>query len=483
MVEERKVRLHNYIAYGMGDFLGGGSFVLIGVMFLFFMTEVVGMLPTYAGLLVLLGKLWDAALDPIMGFISDRTRSRFGRRKVFFLIGILPVFLSFAALWFPVNYGSQTAMFFWYLFLFLLFSTSYTIMMVPYIALNAEMSLDYRVRARLSGFKQLGSGFSSAVCLIAAQPIVSLFPEEQVHMGYMLMGILYGLFFSLPWIAVFFGTWELPRHLSEVQHQTMGETMRKFLSVFKNKSFRLHIGMFVFGFAGLDFVMALFLYYVTYYLREPDLFPFLMVAYFTSQVVFLIIFIKLANVYGKAKAYMGGAAFLMTGLLVVYSVSPVSPSLSVLIPGVMLMGGGIVGTTTIPWVMLPSVTDVDELITGEKRAGIYSGMMTLIRKIVSAAVIFVIGVLLDLIGFSSTIGVQAPETVNYLRIIFVLGPFIAALCGMMFSFQFKITPHTHKILRDEIQRLETGGRKEDCTPEARRVCETLSGLDYHNLYP
>lgn len=481
-MEERIPKLRNYISYGVGDFLGGGSFILIGTLFLFFMTEVVGMNPFLAGLLVFVGKLWDAVSDPLMGYLTDRTRSRFGRRRIYFLAGMLPVFIFFSALWVPVSIENQMGMFFWYMLLFILFSTSYTILQVPYIALNADISLDYKIRARFSGFKQVSSGFSGALCLVASRPIVNLFPEDQVHIGYMVMGIVYGLFFALPFLAVFFGTWELPRKLDEVESQSIGRIFKDFFSVFQNRSFRVHISMFVFAFAGYDLVMALFLYYLTYSLRQPGLFTFLMIFFASSQAVALPCFIKIGNTYGKARAFLAGTVLWLTGLIVIFLLTSDFYSLPVLIAGTILLGMGICGTTTMPWVMLPSITDVDELITTRKRAGTYSGMMTLFRKTVSAIVLLSVGSVLNLIGFIPAAASQAPETVSYLRLLFFFGPFTAVLVGLMMSFKFKITPYTHKILRTEIGRLEEGGSKETCDEETRRVCEQLSGVEYMNLY-
>lgn len=470
------------MAYGMGDFLGGGSFILIGTMYLYFMTEVMGMPPVYAGLLVFLGKLWGAVADPLMGYISDRTRSRFGRRRIFFLYGMLPVLIFFTLLWVPVPFASKGALFCWYLVLFLFFSTTYTMVMVPFVALNAEISLDYKIRARFTGFKQVSSGLSGAACLIASQPIINLFPPEQIRTGYALMGLIYGLFFSLPWLAVFFGTWELPRKLEEVSRESFGQVLSNFYSVFRNRSFRIHIGTFIFSFAGMDFVMALFLYYLTYYLGRAELFSFLMIFFVAAQGVSLPGYIKIGNVYGKGKALFAGTVIWLIGLLVVLAVSPPDPPLTLLIIGTILLGSGVCGATTMPWVMLPSIADVDELMTARKRAGTYAGMMTLFRKTVSASVIFAVGVVLNAIGFVPGAGSQAPQTVAYLRLLFFAAPFVAVAGAMFMSLKFKITPHTHRLLRNEIQRLEDGGDRESCDAETRRICELVSGVSYRDLY-
>ncbi len=477
---ERKPKMRNYISYGVGDFLGGGSLIVIGTFFLFFMTTVVGMNPLYAGLIIFIGKIWDGFSDPIMGYISDRTRSRFGRRRLYFLIGFIPVGFFFALIWFPINIDSQLFLFLWYLFVFIGFSTFYTVLMVPYTALNAELSLNLRTRSVFSGFKQFSSGFSAAICSVGAQPILDSFPDDQ-KMGYMIMGIAYALLFSLPWIAVYFGTWELPRKMEEVQRQTLKEILLNFISVFKNKSFRTHLGMYVFGFAGMDTVMALLLFLLTFYLGMEHMFMYVMITNVAAQAISMPIYIKIGNLFGQGKAYLIGAIIWLTGLAVAFTFTPES-SFTYIAFGIALIGSGMCGVTVMPWVILPNVTDVDELITTHKRAGTYSGMMTLLRKVVNAIVILTLGAMLNLIGFNEGLAVQSPDTITGLRYLFLLVPFFAVLTGFLFSLSFKITPTNHQLMMKEIQRLESGGNMNEVDEETCTICEELTGMKYEDLY-
>ena len=98
MGDQRRVRVRNLIAYGVGDLFGGGSFLVIGMLFLFYLTEVAGLSPLAAALVFAIGKGWDAVSDPLMGLISDRTKSRLGRRRVYFLAGMPLIIVSFALL-------------------------------------------------------------------------------------------------------------------------------------------------------------------------------------------------------------------------------------------------------------------------------------------------------------------------------------------------------------------------------------------------
>ncbi len=478
---ERKPKIHNFLAYGMGDFLGGGSFALIGLLFMYYMTEIVGLAPFYAGLLIFLGRGWTAFIDPLIGYISDNTRSRFGRRRIFFLIAFVPTGIFFALLWNSVNMESMFFTFLWYLFLFSGFSAFFSVLMVPYLALNAEISYDPKTRSVFTAFKQFCSGFSIAICTIGAKPFVDSFPEEQRHTGYMLMGIIFAIFFALPWLAVYWGTWELPGKVEPVKKQSVLEIFRGFMTVFRNKSFRILLAMFVFGLAGVDMLMALILYYLTSYMGMEHILMFLMIVIIASQALSMPGFIKIGNNYGQGKAYLVGAVLWLAGMLVAFTFNPDS-SYAYLAFGCVLMGSGMCGVTVMPWVILPNVTDVDELITAKKRAGTYSGMISLIRKASNALVMLAVGGALTLIGYVPEAAYQRPETITGLRYLFFAGPFVVVLLGLILSLRFKITPYTHKVLMNEIQRLENGSPREEVDEETKRICETLSGLKYQNLY-
>jgi oligogalacturonide transporter len=141
--------------------------MIVGLLFMFFLTEVVGLSPALAGLVFGIGKVWDAITDPLMGYISDRTKSRFGRRRIYFLVGIVPIAISFIIMWIPIHTNSQIGLFLYYSFAYIVFATVITMVMIPYSALAAELSADYKVRNRLSGarlFFQVFRRFSQRRC-------------------------------------------------------------------------------------------------------------------------------------------------------------------------------------------------------------------------------------------------------------------------------------------------------------------------------
>lgn len=141
------------IAYGMADIYGGGAFVIIGTFFTVFMTKSQGMSPILAGTIPLVGKIWDAVTDPIMGNITDRTKSRYGAKRFYLLIGSVASALTFFGMWTTVNFSSPMAQYWYYILMYCLFSTGFTIVMVPYNALLPDMISDYTMRSKFSGVR------------------------------------------------------------------------------------------------------------------------------------------------------------------------------------------------------------------------------------------------------------------------------------------------------------------------------------------
>ncbi|HMB21121.1 MAG TPA: MFS transporter [Spirochaetota bacterium] len=492
MKEQRKVTFANLISYGVGDIYGGGSFIIISLLFMYFLTDTVGLPGALAGLVMVPGKVWDAISDPLMGYISDNLKTRFGRRRIFFLIGILPVALSFALMWVTIRMDSSFLTFLYYALIFIFFRTSFTMVMVPYSALNAEMTLDYKVRMRLSGARMIFSQLSALICAVVPKLIIDNFYKDNMEEGYMVMAAIFGVFFALPWILVYLGTWEIA-----AARKKEGASFSNFFSSFKtlfiNRSFKVHMGMYILSYAAMDILMAVLIYFLTHYVGKPGLFTQCVGAILLTQVLMLPVYVYIGNLKGKGFAYRLGLSIWGSAMILTLFITPQSPPMTIILISI-LIGSGLSAGTMIPWAILPSVTDVDEMITAEQRAGSYAGAMTFIRKIVNALTIMIFGFLLDIIGYNRPImetvngvskmvdQVQTESTLFWLKMIFFLAPFILVVAGILIAFKFKITPRTHGILIDELNRLKEGGSKSDVTPETRQVCEELTGLKYEKLY-
>ena len=472
----RVVKRRNILLYGLGDIYGGGAFIVIGTLFMFYMTEVIGLSPILAGLVFSLGKIWDAISDPLMGYLSDRTKSRFGRRRLYFLIGILPIALSFILLWIPVRLESQAALFAYYSFAYVVFATVITMVMIPYSALGAEMSGDYKVRNSLSGARLAFSGFSSLVAATVPKMLIDM-AAGGPKSGYLIMSVVFGVFFALPWIFVYFGTWESVAGVIDRKENFF----REFLTIFRNRSFRIHILMYVFAYSAMDVLMALFTYYLTYSLQKPGLYSIAMGTLMVVQLATIPVFIAIANRAGKRTAYIAGLSVWVVGMLGTMLLGPASSTL--LIAGVCaVIGFGTSAAALIPYTILPNVIDVDELMTGEQRSGIYSGAMTFTRKMVQGAIAMpLVGLLLDGIDFVPN-ATQSPDVIAKFFVFFIGGPFLFILAGIVAATRFRLGPKESRVLSAELERLRAGGAMEEATPETVAVCEAVSGKPYKDCW-
>jgi len=472
---ERPVRMRNVVGYGIGDIYGGGAFLIVGMLFMFFLTEVVGLRPALAGLMFGAGKIWDGISDPLMGYISDRTKSRHGRRRVYFLWGIVPIAITFALLWIPIRTGSQAILFIYYLLAYILLDAALTMVMTPYSALPAEMSSDFKTRNRLSTSRLIFSGVSSLVAAVIPKMIIEAFPDDPGR-GHLVMGIVFGIFFALPWLIVYLSTWENPAHKVE-EEENSDNIFKDFATIFKNRSFRIHFSMYVFAYTAMDVLMALFTYYLTYYMGRAGLYSVAMGSLMIAQLAVMPLYTMVANKWSKSLAYTIGLVIWAVGMVMTALLAPSSPTLVIALVCAFI-GMGTSAGVLIPYMILPFVIDVDELITGRQRSGVYAGAMTLMRKLVQGALALpAIGFMLQGIGFIPN-SAQSSETLTKFFAFFIGVPAVLILLGILSATRFRINPKTHAILEAELIRLRAGGDPKAVTPETKKVCELLSGQDY-----
>ena len=477
-----QLKRKNYIAYGLGDLYGGGSFFLISTFSMYFLVSVVGMNPLLAGLIPGLGKIWDSISDPLMGYITDNNRSRFGRRRIFFLIGIIPIMVTFTLIWVPVPFKKQLSLFIYYFLAYLMFYSCSTMVLVPYSALSAEMTHDFKMRNKLIGTRMVFSMTATLIGGVAAQPLINSFADPGT--GHLIMGLLFSIIFAVPYIFVFTGTWELP--IEDKSGAERKSIFRNFSSIYRNRTFRIHIAMYICSYAAMDVLMAWFKFYVIDYLKKPGVVTIGLGAILITQIIVLPVYVRLSNRRGHAFAYRSGLIVWAAAMTAMAFHNPDS-SMIFIVLNCVLVGAGMSAGVIIPFQLLPFDADVDELITTEKRAGTYAGAMTLIRKLIQGALVLpLLGLLLSVIGYQTATGgetvIQTAATLMKLRIIFAGTPILLAVAGIFVSFRFPVTPSSHKILIAEIERLKNGGRKSEADPEVKSVCEKMTGLEYEKLY-
>lgn len=479
-MSKKEIKLRNMIAYGAGDIYGGGAFIIIGTYFMLFLTTNVGINPALAGLIVSLGKIWDAVTDPMMGILSDKTRSRFGRRRVYFLLGILPITLSFILLWLNPHFANESGRFLYYLLAYMFFNTVFTMVMVPYNTLPAEMVSDYKSRSKMMGIRMLFSQGGTLVSAVVPGIIFSMVGRNDL--GYFYFALIIGIFYAMPWLFTYMGTWE--REVTEeeraLQAKTLKEVFKEFFSTFRNKSFRSHIGMYLSAYASMDIFMALLMYYLLYHLKYSGSESLVLGTVLIVQIIGVVIVSRSCMKLGNARVFRRHLGICMTGL-VLLSLLPVHvPFWGILAAGA-VFALGMAGGVFVPYNNLAFVIDADTIINGRRREGIYSGMTTFIRKIAQALALQIVGIGLSMAGFIEGGVEQSAQTVNGIRIMFTFLPLALMLIGIILSRSFRIDPENHKLMLKEIEARERG---ENCSDDAEVVetCELVTGCTYETLW-
>ncbi|HQO70476.1 MAG TPA: MFS transporter, partial [Clostridia bacterium] len=210
---KEKVSKGEIFAFASGDFFGGGSQLIISFYYLIFLTDIVKIRPALAGFIILFSKIWDAISDPLMGLITDNTKSRWGRRKPYFLVGFFGILAAYFLLWLPISNDSEIVKFLYMLFAYTLYSTVSTIVMVPYSAMSSEISADYKERNTINGTRLVFSQVSSLICAVLPMEIVKMFSD--VRTGYIAMAVAFGCFFAIPFLLMFLFTKERVVDVSE----------------------------------------------------------------------------------------------------------------------------------------------------------------------------------------------------------------------------------------------------------------------------
>ena len=462
------------MGYGLGDIYGGGSGVVISFYYLIFLTDVVRISPALAGTVILISKVYDSITDPFEGVLSDRTRTVLGRRRPYLLLGIPLVFLSFFALFFPVNHPSETARFVFVIASYLFFSTVVSIVMLNYNALQAELTLDYNERTALSSIRIFFSTVSSIVAALVPLEIVNALPD--VRQGYIVMGLCFGAFFALPFIA----TVATARERKEFQKPPQKFNWRiAFIEPFRMRTFVYALLMYLFAFVAIDAVSSIVVYYVKYYLQRGSEANYVNGALLIFQVLSLPFYVWLSKRTSKRVGFLVGAALWAASMLLSFVIGPQSPFYAMYLFGA-VVGLGTGGVVVMIYAIFPDIPDVDELETGERREAIYSALVTLFRKFSSAIAIFLISNALGWAGYvrpvqqvveGATKLIDQPQSPGFLlvlRLIFALLPVLLLAGSLFFAWRYPLSPGRHARL-NEVLAVQRSGQVLNAAQETERA--------------
>ena len=481
MNKKRENSFLSRCAYGVADIYGGGAFVIIGTFFTVFLTKALGMPPALAGTIPLIGKVWDAVTDPVMGNIADRTHSRFGAKRFYILIGAFVSAVTFILMWVPLPQASVGLKYIFYVLMYMLFSTGFTIVMVPYNALLPDMVDDYTQRGRYTGVRMAFSAFGNIIAGLGSTLIIT---DNTDSSRYLLAALIFGALFCIAILLTFFGTWEKEKPVIKI---SMRESFVQSFTVYKSRCFRLFILIFIFGQAATDFVTGLAVYYIDDVLNAygGGRFTYLMGVILISQFIGMLIFNPVMAKTDKKMPILIGFPVRIAATLAMLAFSHEGAPFAVILGLTFIIGLGMAGSSVTIYAILADMADVDELITSLNRPGTCSGMATFIRKICAGLSVSIIGLMLAMVGYDETIAAagarQAAATQAGIAYIYIFVPVALCLITIFVTARFPLDKKAFAVIRREIARRK-GEDASAPTAEEIAICEKVTGYRFNQLW-
>lgn len=404
-----KLKKREKIAYGLGDLGNNVAYGAMGFYLVFFLTDVAGLSPVWAGYIFMIIRMWNAIFDLIIGVVSDRTKTRYGRRRPYLLFGAIPLSISFALLW-QLLFKDANQMILYYTIAGIFFSTMYSLVAIPYNSLLPEMSQDYDERTSISGYKMALSFVGSLLSAMGVTLIVdTIYPGKSMYkVSYPVMGFVLGVIIAVTVLLAFLGTKErlIPKWTDEKK-----SLWKEFLSLFQLKEYKLVLGIFIGNMVGFDVIMALYIFFMKYALKVSTDISFVFMAIpLVIAVVVTPLWVNLSNKIGKQKTYIISVIYFLIPLFSCIFLP--ERNLIPIIIVVILIGAGISASQVLTFSILPDVVEVDELENGVRREGIIYGSAMFFYKISSAVIVASVIAFMGVFGYVESSGdsiIQQPS--------------------------------------------------------------------------
>ena len=429
------------LVYGTGDWSEASYGTLRQIFYAIFLTDVVGLDPRLASVAALVGIIWDAVNDPLVGILTDRMRSRWGRRRPFLLFFSIPFGMSFLLLWWAPPWHNQIALAAWVTLAFMISDTLETLCGVPFSSLLPELTSDYDERTTMTSFRIFFNLLASLVTAVAAPAIINaaLASGLTQQQGYLIVAGIFGGLAAIPFLLIFAVVRERFGNTDRAQETiTFRETIR---TAWANIPFRFATLIYMLNWITFDLVALILPFYLIYWIARGNILAsvtLLGVSLPLESAVFALLLVTatavlpfwlwLAHRLGKHIAYIIGMVFWAAVQIGIFLVQP--GQITLVLWMAFLAGLSVSAAHVLPDAMFPDVIEWDELRTGRRQEGVYYGVKNFVRKLTGAFAIFLALQVLGWFGYQTpphgvTTFLQPPGTLTAMRIL--IGPIGAVL--------------------------------------------------------
>jgi len=448
----KKLSLKTKIFYGVGDYGFAMTDNMLALLFAVFLTDVVGLTPYLAAAAVFIGRTWDYVNDPIFGYLSDRVRTRWGRRRPFLILGMLPYALSFALLWWRPPFSSEISLAVYYAIAYALYDSCITLAMMPYYALTPDLTDDYDERTSLTSYRMVFSIIGTFTAFVLPLALIGrMHPDNQTKIT--LVAALIGLMGALPLILTFIGTRERP----ELQRQERPSLKDSLQAARGNRPFIITMGIFLFTFTGLEIISALMIYFLKYRMNLEEQSDMIFAVLFLVALLSLPFWNWISRRWDKRQAYIMGMIYLSVIMLLTVLIRPEWGLPAVMIAS-MLVGVGFGCVQVLPWAIIPDAVEYDEITTGKRHEGVYYSLVTLFRKVSVSLAIPLTLVVLGWTGYVANAEAQPASAMIGIIVLVGVAPSILFLTGALFARWLPITRQEFARVRAELERRRAAGQ-------------------------
>lgn len=478
LVGDPRLPLVEKLAFGLGDIANSLAAASVSFWLLFYLTNTARIDPALAGLSLMIGRIVDAICDPIVGWLSDRTESRWGKRRPFLLFGSFFYGITFFAVWVVPSFETEMHRFLYVTAALICFNIALAFVFIPYTSLTAAITNDYNDRTALTGYRmtfgQLAFLIGAVVPNSATKWVMSdkgaafmesigvqaLFGDwaRTSHQGFFVFGVIGAVIIVLSTLVTFGGTKERHFDTSGEEHETNPFSYLKTLvSLTKtNIPFRISLMIKLLSTCAITVVSVNLNYYLEYVLGAADYKNSIFTILIISGIVAAPVWVMLSKKYGKAELYRVTAAL--------YAV--VLPSLLFLdedhrnwITYIAIIAGALQSAALIiPWSIIPDVVEYDEYHNGVRREGLLYGGTSFAYKLATGLAVFLAGLALGYFGYDADAEVQSHTAKLGIRLVIGIVPSALFLISIFASRNYPLTAERHREILVKLAERKAAGR-------------------------
>lgn len=453
MTKDKKIGAGEKAAFAVGEIYGSGGVAILSLLYLWFLVSIIQIPAGIAGTIIMLARIWDAFSDPLMGSISDNTRTKFGRRRPYIFISAFLIIVALFLLFMPIgNWTNLTGKVVYVSFAHIFYSTVSTVFNVPYLSLTSEISENVKERSSMN-FLRLALGMAStAICYL----LISLFKDtikDPTAFSLVVAGT-FSVFFAVPVLMTALFT----KERTPLPAQKLKFSFKHFVHTFKLKCFRRLLLMYVFSFVCNEIIANLIMMYVYNVTAgsEQKVLGLSLTAIANMSMLLGAALIMpfsltmLQKKVAKPLIFMCGIPAFILGTigLAAFPRDAAIPALIIIPLAVAGLGFGM--AQMIPWLVFPDVVDVAELKSNDRNPGAYNGTMTFFKKFSSGIAVLIIGWVLQGMGYDESLGTDAlqPESaILGMRIILGAAVPLCLIVAFIGAFLLKINTRKSERIR------------------------------------